>query len=76
VTSYDSASFTAGQDTGARTSACVARLAALELIEESHWWNRRRHRLMARALVSCAEEIESAADASGPEAYQPEGETV
>ncbi len=76
MTSYDSASFTAGQDTGARTSACVARLAALDLVEQSHWWNRRRHRLMARALVTCAEEIESAADASGPDASQPEGEAI
>ncbi|BDG05107.1 hypothetical protein [Anaeromyxobacter oryzae] len=66
MTSYDSASFAAGQDTGARMSACVARLAALQLVEDSHWWNRRRRRLMARALVSCAEELESVADASGP----------
>jgi hypothetical protein len=67
VTPYDSASFTAGKDTGTRISACIARLAALELIEDSRWWNRWRHRLMARALVACAEELESAADESGPE---------
>jgi hypothetical protein len=60
--SYDSSSFSAGQESGARTAACVARLAALELIDGSHWWNRRRHRLMARALVACAEEMELAAD--------------
>jgi hypothetical protein len=63
VTSYDSASFTAGQDAGARVSACLARLAALQLVEDSTWWNRRRHRLMARALVACADEMESTADA-------------
>lgn len=63
MTSYDSASFTAGQDAGARVSACVARLAALQLVEDSRWWNRWRHRLMAKALVSCAEELEDSADA-------------
>jgi hypothetical protein len=63
VTSYDSASFTAGQDAGARVSACVARLAALQLVEDSRWWNRWRHRLMAKALVSCADELEDTADA-------------
>lgn len=62
MTPYDSASFTAGQETGARVSACVARLAALELIEDARWWNRWRRRLMARALVTCAEELESTAD--------------
>jgi len=67
MTSYDAASFSAGQDAGARISACVARLAALELVEDARWWNRRRHRLMARVLVTCAEEIEDAADASKQE---------
>jgi hypothetical protein len=57
---YDDASFSAGQATGARVSACVARLAALELIEGSRWWNRRRHRLMASTLVAHAEEVEAA----------------
>ncbi len=77
MTSYDSASFTAGENAGARISACVARLAALELVEDSCWWNRRRRRLMARALVTCAEELESAADASKPEgAVEPEVESV
>lgn len=66
MTSYDSVSFAAGQDAGARISACVARLAALDLVEDSRWWNRWRRRLMAQALVTCAEELESTADASAP----------
>lgn len=65
MTAYDSISFSAGQDTGTRIAACVARLAALELIDGARWWNRWRHRLMARALVACAEEMECAADAGG-----------
>jgi hypothetical protein len=64
MTAYDRRSFAAGQDSGTRIAACVARLAALELMDESHWWNRRRHRLMASALVACAEELEGAADAN------------
>ena len=68
VVSHDSASFTAGEAAGTRVSACVARLAALELVEGSRWWNRWRRRLMARALVACADELESTADASRPEA--------
>jgi hypothetical protein len=63
MTAYDSTSFSAGQDSGTRVAACVARLAALELIDQSRWWNRGRRRLMARALVACAEELESEADA-------------
>jgi hypothetical protein len=59
----DGASFAAGQDTGTRLSACVARLAAAQLLEESRWWNRWRRRLMARALVTCAAEMEEQADA-------------
>jgi hypothetical protein len=66
VTSHDIASFTAGQDAGTRVSACIARLAALQLIADSRWWNRRRHRLMARALVTCADELERGADATSP----------
>ncbi len=62
VIAYDSVSFSAGQDCGARVAACVARGAALELTEHSHWWNRWKRRLMARALVACAEEMECAAD--------------
>jgi hypothetical protein len=65
MTAYDSASFSAGQDTGTRVAACVARLAALQLIDDSRWWNRWRHRLMARALVACAEEMECSAEEGG-----------
>jgi hypothetical protein len=74
MTPYDAASFSAGQLTGARVSACVARLAALELIEGSRWWNRRRHRLMARTLVAHAEEVEGgvAADAASARAGEAE----
>lgn len=68
MTSRDSASFSAGQDTGKRVSACVARLAALQLVEESRWWNRWRRRLMAKALVACADELEEEADARKAEA--------
>ena len=71
---YECRSFSAGQRCGTRTAACVARLAALELIHASHWWNRRRHRQMARALVACAEEMELAAD-EGEEAV-PSGPPV
>lgn len=72
MTTYDGASFAAGQDAGTRVAACVARLAALELVDHSRWWNRRRHRLMARALVACAEEMERAADEAGRAAAVPE----
>jgi len=65
MTAYDSTSFSAGQDAGTRMAACVARLAALELIDDARWWNRWRHRLMARALVACAEEMEEAAEVDG-----------
>lgn len=54
-------SFSAGQDAGTRVAARVARLAALKLVDGSRWWNRRRHRLMADALVACAEELECSA---------------
>ena len=64
MTAYESSSFSAGQDSGTRVAACVARLAALELMDESNWWNRRRHRHMASALVACAEELEGDADAN------------
>jgi hypothetical protein len=64
VTSYGSGSFIEGKDAGARVSACVARLAAHKLVEDAHWWNRRRCRLMARALVTLAVELEDAADES------------
>jgi len=62
VTAHDSTSFSAGLEVGTRLAACVARLGALQLIEDSRWWNRRRHRLMARALVACADEMECNAD--------------
>ena len=65
MTVYDSASFSAGQDCGTRVAACVARLAALELTDHARWWNRWRRRLMARALIACAEELECAADEGG-----------
>ena len=62
MTAYDRSSFAAGQDSGTRIAACVARLAALELTDQSRWWNRWRHRAQSRALVACAEEMECAAD--------------
>jgi hypothetical protein len=77
MTAYDSTSFSAGQATGTRLAACVARLAALELTESSRWWNRRRHRLMAGALVACAEELECDADRHGRrDAAEQDGEPV
>ncbi len=63
--SYDGPSFLAGQDCGTRVAACLARLAAIELVDDARWWNRWKRRLMARALVACAEELESVADESG-----------
>jgi hypothetical protein len=76
VTPYDCASFAAGKDAGARISACVVRLAALQLVEDARWWNRWRCRLMARALLTCAGEMESFADASQAEgAAEAEGES-
>jgi hypothetical protein len=66
MTAYESSSFSAGQDAGTRLAACVARMAALQLVEDSRWWNRRRRRVMARALVACAEEMECFADEGGP----------
>jgi hypothetical protein len=62
MASYDRCSFSAGQQSGARIAACIARLAALDLVDTARWWNRRRHRLMARTLIACAEEMELAAD--------------
>ena len=63
ATTHDRASFDAGQDCGTRVAACLARLSALELIDGARWWNRRKHRLMAGALIAYAEDLESAADA-------------
>jgi len=77
VIAYDSASFNAGTNAGARISACLVRFTAIQLVEDSRWWNRRKRRAMARALVTCADELESAADASKPEdAVEPEGESA
>jgi hypothetical protein len=64
---YDPVSFLAGRDSGARISACVARLAALELLEDSRWWNRRRRGVMARTLIALADEVENDADADRSE---------
>lgn len=77
MTAYESSSFSAGQDSGTRVAACIARLAALELMDASHWWNRRRHRHMASALVACAEELEADADATAAAgAAQVDGEAA
>lgn len=61
-TVYDPSSFAAGRDCGTRVAACLARLTALELMEHARWWNRRRRRVMAGALVACAEELEGQVD--------------
>lgn len=63
VAPYDTASFAAGQNSGTRIASCIARLAAGELMEEAHWWNRRRRGAMAIALIAHAEALESDADA-------------
>jgi hypothetical protein len=63
VAPYDAASFAAGRHYGTRVAACVARLAAIELMADARWWNHWRRRLMARALVAHAEEMEISADA-------------
>lgn len=63
---HDATSFEAGRSCGARVAACVARLAAIELMEDARWWNRWRRRLMAGALVAHAAEMESAVDADAP----------
>jgi hypothetical protein len=69
VAPYDTASFAAGQNAGTRIASCIARLAASELMEEAHWWNRRRRGDMATALIAHADELESDADA-GPAARE------
>ena len=74
VVPYDAASFAAGRRCGARVAACVARLAAIEIMEGARWWNRRRRGLMARTLMAHAEEMEVAAAEEmdpGPEAGGP-----
>lgn len=65
MTLLDETSFAAGQETGTRRSAAVARLAANRLVEGARWWNGRRLRLMAGALEACADELEACADALG-----------
>jgi hypothetical protein len=67
MTHQEASIFAAGQSAGAHVAACVARLAAIELLEGSRWWNRWRCRLLAGALIACAEEMESTADALNPE---------
>lgn len=56
-------SFVAGQHCATRVASCVARLAAVELMKDARWWNRRRRGFMARALIAHAEELEIAAEA-------------
>ena len=65
---YDAVSFSAGLASGTRVAACVARLAALELMNGSRWWNRWRRGLMARTLIAHAEEMEDTAEADSREA--------
>ena len=60
---YDAASFAAGQNAGTRIASCIARLAAGELLQDAHWWNRRRRTLMATALIAHADGLETDADA-------------
>ncbi|HEX9240839.1 MAG TPA: hypothetical protein VF875_00215 [Anaeromyxobacter sp.] len=67
---HDPTSFSAGRDCGTRVAACIARLAALELIDDARWWNRWRRRAMARALVACAEELEQEADEASGDASE------
>jgi len=64
VAPYDAASFTAGQHTGTRMASCIARLAARELMQDAHWWNRRRRGAMARALITHADELDNDTDAA------------
>ena len=60
---YDTASFAAGQNCGTRIASCIARLAAIDLMRDAHWWNRWRRGAMSRALIAHAEELENDADA-------------
>ena len=60
---YDIASFAAGQNAGTRIASCIARLAACELMQDAHWWNRWRRGAMSGALIAHAEELENDADA-------------
>ena len=64
MTPHESAIFAAGQHAGARVAADVAHLAAMQLLEDARWWNRRRRRLLAGALIAYAEEMEETGAAS------------
>ncbi len=59
---YDAASFAAGQNCGTRIASCIARLAASELMQDAHWWNRRRRAAMATALFTYSEDLENSVD--------------
>lgn len=63
VALYDTASFAAGENAGTRVASCVARLAARDLMDGAHWWNRWRRGAMSSALIACAEELDRDADA-------------
>jgi hypothetical protein len=63
VAPHNAASFAAGQNSGTRIACCIARLAACELMQDAHWWNRRRRHAMSGALIAYAEELENDADA-------------
>jgi hypothetical protein len=62
MTLRDATTFAAGRDAGAHVAACLARLTAIQLVEDAHWWNRWRRRLMARTLITYAAEIDEASD--------------
>jgi hypothetical protein len=72
ASTYDAASFEAGQACATRVAACLAHLSALELMDGARWWNRWARRLMAAALVAHAEALESAAERNAP-LPRPEG---
>jgi hypothetical protein len=56
-------SYLEGEHHATRVASCVARLAAIELMNDARWWNRRRRGFMARALLAHAEELEQSAEA-------------
>ena len=64
MTPHEASIFSAGQNAGTRVAACVAHVAAMQLLEDSRWWNRRRRRRLAGALIAYAEEMEETADAA------------
>lgn len=66
MTQHEASIFTAGQNAGSRVAAGVARLAAGQLLDDSHWWNRWRCRLLAGGLIAYAEEMEEVADLREP----------